>query len=386
MTDARAFLVAAEPSGDLLGREVADELRKTRPELTLAGIGGVEMAKAGLRSSIDTTPLSVLGLVEGLKAYPDVIRIADQAVEEIVAFKPDAVVLVDSWGFMLRVAQRLRKIDPAIRIIKLIGPQVWASRPGRAKTLAGCVDHLLCIHDFEEPFYEPFGLKTTVIGNPALSRVEQGDRKAFRLAHGLSGSSQTLLVLPGSRRSEIARVAPALVEAAYELKMTHSQLNVVCAPAESVAQPFVEAFPDIGRWATVVTRAEDRLNAMAAADLALACSGTVTTELAVQRTPMIVGYKTGWITWALARGFLFKPQHITLLNIVSDDTEIVPEYVQTRLTASLIAEEGAFLLADPDRLSALVEAQNEALERMGGTVASAAKIAADAIVEDLEVS
>lgn len=386
MTAPRIFLVAAEPSGDLLGREVADELRKTNPELVMAGIGGVEMAKAGLRSSIDTTPLSVLGLFEGLKAYPDVVRLADQAVAEIVAFKPDAVVLVDSWGFMLRVAQRLRKIDPAIRIIKLIGPQVWASRPGRAKTLAACVDHLLCIHDFEVPYYEPFGLKTTTIGNPALSRVEPGNGEAFRRAYGLSATAQTLLVLPGSRRSEIARVAPALVEAAYELKMTHSQLEVICAPAESVAAPFMEAFPDIRRWVTVVKGAEDRLNAMATADLALACSGTVTTELAVQRTPMIVGYKTGWITWALARGFLFKPTHITLLNIVSDDMEIVPEYVQTRLTTSLVAEKAASLLAEPDRLSALVLAQDEALERMGGTTASAARIAADAIVEDVSAA
>ncbi|MEO1100905.1 MAG: lipid-A-disaccharide synthase [Pseudomonadota bacterium] len=383
MTQARIFLVAAEPSGDLLGREVADELRKTSPDLVMAGIGGAEMAQAGLRSAIDTSPLSVLGLFEGLKAYPDVVRLADEAVAEIVAFKPDAVVLVDSWGFMLRVAQRLRKIDPAIRIIKLIGPQVWASRPGRAKTLAACVDHLLCIHDFEVPYYEPFGLKTTIIGNPALSRVEPGNGDAFRRAYGLSEKAQTLLVLPGSRRSEIARVAPALVEAAYELKMTHRQLEVICAPAASVAEPFAEAFPDIRRWSTVVKGSEDRLNAMAAADLALACSGTVTTELAVQRTPMIVGYKTGWITWALARGFLFKPTHITLLNIVSDDTEIVPEYVQTRLTASLVAEKAASLLAEPDRLSALVQAQNEALERMGGTTASAAKIAADAIVEDV---
>ena len=163
MTAPRLFFVAAEPSGDLLASEVIDVIRAREPGAFIAGIGGEEMAAHGVRSAIDTGPLAVLGLWEGVKAWRTAVKLADAAVDEIIRAAPDKVILVDSWGFMLRVAQRLRKQAPHIRLIKLVGPQVWASRPGRARTLAATVDHLLCLHDIEEPFYQPYGLATTVI-------------------------------------------------------------------------------------------------------------------------------------------------------------------------------------------------------------------------------
>ena len=218
MNSARIFLVAAEPSGDVLGRELAEELQLIKPNVQLFGIGGNEMESIGLSSEIDISPLSVLGLFEGLKAYPDVVKIADEAAEEIIKAKPDAVVLIDSWGFMLRVAQRLRKQAPTIRLFKLLGPQVWATRSGRAKTLANSVDHLLAMFEMEVPYYEPHGLKVTVIGNPALSRTTKGDGEGFRSRHGIDPHQKMLLVLPGSRRGELKRVAPALVSAARQIK------------------------------------------------------------------------------------------------------------------------------------------------------------------------
>ncbi|MBL4877839.1 MAG: lipid-A-disaccharide synthase, partial [Hyphomonas sp.] len=218
MTAPRIYMVAAEPSGDLMAREVVEDIRKRLPDVHISGIGGSELASVGIKSAIDISPLSILGFFEGLKAYGDVVRLADASAEAIIADKPDVVVLVDSWGFMLRVAQRVRLKAPDIRLVKLVGPQVWATRPGRAKTLASVVDHLLCIHDLEVPFYEPFGLKTTVIGNPAISRHVQGDAIRFRQTHHIPETEKILLVLPGSRPSEIKRVAPELVEAARKLK------------------------------------------------------------------------------------------------------------------------------------------------------------------------
>ena len=139
------------------------------------------MAARGVRSDIDVSELSVIGLIEGLKVYKRVVEIADAAADEIIAFAPDVVALVDSWGFTLRVAQRIRERAPQIRLVKVVGPQVWATRPGRAKTLATTVDHLVCIHAMEVPFYEPFGLPVTVMGNPALSRGYKAGRQfAFR--------------------------------------------------------------------------------------------------------------------------------------------------------------------------------------------------------------
>ncbi|WP_341197258.1 lipid-A-disaccharide synthase [Hyphomonas chukchiensis] len=382
MTAPRLYFVAAEASGDLLAREVIEAVRARQPDVHISGIGGAEMASLGIESPLDIAPLSVLGLLEGLKAYGTVVKLADIAADAIVADAPDAVILVDSWGFMLRVAQRVRARAPHIKLVKLIGPQVWATRPGRAKTLAATVDHLLCMHEIEAPFYEPYGLKTTVIGNPALSRHQWGNGESFRITHGIPANAQVVLVLPGSRSSEIKRVAPALVEAARILKDSDPDRTIIMAPAASVAAQFAEAFPDVAEWATVSTNPAERYDAMAAADLSLACSGTVTSELAMQGTPMIVAYKTGWVTWSLARGLLYKKRHITLLNIVSDDQEIVPEFVQTQQKPELIAARALQWLTDPDALADQRAEQQIALSRMKEGDRDAAEIAAEVILEE----
>ncbi|MBB38641.1 MULTISPECIES: lipid-A-disaccharide synthase [Hyphomonas] len=380
MSALRLFMVAGEASGDLLAREVVQAIRRETDDVEFAGIGGQELASVGIHSPFDISSLSILGFAEGIRAYGTVVKLADAAADAIVAFKPDAVVLVDSWGFMLRVAQRVRTRAPEIKLIKLIGPQVWATRPGRAKTLAQTVDYLLCMHDMEVPYYEPYGLPTTVIGNPALSRNRPGDGQRFRTARGMAQDEKICLVLPGSRRSELAKVAPALLEAAKLVSGAVPGVRVIVSPSGNMAEAFDEAFPDVSGWAEVLHAPEERYDAMAAADLALACSGTVTSELAMQGTPMIVAYRTGWLTWALARGLLYKKRHITLLNIVSDDQEIVPEFVQTRQKPDLIAETAIQWLSEPKRLQAQKEAQQAALVRMQVGGHSSAEIAAATIL------
>ena len=380
MSAARIYLVAAEPSGDLLARETAEALKAQDPNVTLFGIGGRELEKIGLKSPIDIAPLSILGLFEGLKAYGTVVKLADAAAVAIIEAKPDAVVLVDSWGFMLRVAQRVRDRDPNIKLIKLVGPQVWATRAGRAKTLAATVDHLICIHQMEVPYYEPHELPVTVMGNPALSRTKKGEGARARASIQATSSDQVVLVLPGSRPSEIKSVAPVLVEAAWLMKSQNADLKIVFAPAPSVKVQFLDAFPGLEKWATIADEFASSADIMAAADIALACSGTVTSELAVQGTPFLVGYKTGWITWALARYLLYKPDHITLLNIAADDTEVAPEYVQTKFKPNELAEKALGLLADPLQLQAQIEAQNKALSRMGERDEAASEVAANTIL------
>ncbi len=379
------YLVAAEASGDLLAREVAEWIRRKAPGTVIHGIGGSELAAIGIVSPIDVSPLSVLGFAEGIKAYGDVVRLADAAAEDICRKRPKVVVLVDSWGFMLRLAKRVRAMDPSIRLVKLIGPQVWATRASRAETLAATVDHLLCMHDIEVPFYEPFGLKVTVIGNPALTRAVAGNGPAFRRKQGIGESNPVLLVLPGSRRSELDRVAPVLIDAAQRIKRLRSDVRVVLQPAATISEEFSSRFPDVGDWATISSQPEDRYDVMAAATVVLACSGTVTSEVAIQGAPMIVAYKTGWITWVLARGLLYKKVHITLLNILNGDVEIVPEFVQTRQKADLISEKALYWLDNPEALASQRQRQAEALKALVRDGKSAAEIAADSILIELSL-
>ncbi|MEL6728077.1 MAG: lipid-A-disaccharide synthase [Pseudomonadota bacterium] len=381
MSSRSLYFVAAEPSGDLLVRETIEAIKAVNPDITVSGIGGGELQKIGIVSPIDVTPLSIVGLFDGLKVYGTVLKLVDEAVEAIIKAAPDAVVLVDSWGFMVRIAQRLRQRAPDIKIIKLVGPQIWATRPGRAKKLARDVDYLICIHHMEAPFYEPYGLPVTVMGNPALSRTEAGNGEAYRHKLGLSDADDLLLVLPGSRPSEIRRVAPALVEAAWLMKSARPELEVLIAPAPAVRAQFLGAFPNVEKWARLPADGDKSNDVMAAADVALACSGTVTSELAVQGTPFLVGYKAGWMTWFVAKYFLYKPKHITLLNIAADDTEIAPEFIQGDLRPSVMAETAQNLLADERALAAQTEAQNKALSRMGERDEAAAEIAAKTILD-----
>ena len=383
MSERHIYFVAAEPSGDLLAREVIEAIRAQHDGIRISGIGGQEMASSGVESPIDISRLSILGFFEGIKAYSEVVRLADAAADAIVAAEPEVVVLVDSWGFMLRLAQRLRIRAPHVRIVKLIGPQVWATRPGRAKTLAGTVDHLLCMHDIEVPYYAPFGLRTTVIGNPALFRGGEGDRQSFRQRHGLSEADRAVLILPGSRPSEIARVAPALIDAARRIKLARPDTRLFVEPAQSAVSTFKETFRGLEDAFTLLDRPASRFDAMAGCDVVLACSGTVTSEVAMQGTPMIVAYKTGWITWALARGLLYKKKHITLLNILNDDAAIVPEFVQTRQKPELIASQAIRWLSNPDLLAAQRQSQLSALKQLKKEAAPAAELAAGAIVSEL---
>jgi lipid-A-disaccharide synthase len=373
------FLVAAEDSGDAIGGDVADALRAADSSVRVSGIGGAKMRERDISSNVDMSGLAVLGFVDGLKAFGRVKRAVEAAGEEIIKADPDAVVLIDSWGFMWRLARYLKEKGSRAKRIKLIGPQVWATRPGRARVLAQWCDHLLCIHTFEQPFYERWGLPTTVIGNPALQRLPKGNGAAFRQRYGIQPNAPVIGLLPGSRRSEIKRVAPALFEAARRLRAQDPARQIVCMVAPSVAAE-VEALAASQAPPPMLVHDEaEKAEAFSAMDVALACSGTVTTELAAQGAAVVVGYKLGWVTWAIARAFLMRSRFITLLNVAAG-REVAPEFVQTRLTPANLAQAAERLLSNPAVLEAQRKSQMEALALMAGPGRPAADIAAEIIL------
>ncbi len=373
------FLVAAESSGDALGADLARALKARDPSLELAGVGGPLMAAAGLASRADMSGMAILGFIDGLLAYERVKRAVADAVRAVLDAKPDVVVLIDSWGFTLRVAHGVRAAAPHIKLVKYIGPQVWATRAGRAKTLAAAVDHLICIHDFEVPYYQVYGLACTVCGHPAFGRYKPGDEAGFRARHAIASTQRILLVLPGSRPAEIRRIGPALWRAAEILRAGRPDLRFAMVAAHAVHDGAVaQAPPD----ALVVEEAEKE-DAFAAATAALAASGTVTTEVALQGAPLVIGYKLGWLTAFIAQYFLFKAKYATLMNVAAD-AEIAPEFLQHHMTPENLARATAPLLDDPSLRAQQIERQNRALDAMGRGQRPASEIAADVVFEMLE--
>lgn len=374
------FLVAAEDSGDAIGADVIDALRAKAPGIRISGIGGERMKARGASSDVDMSGLAVLGLFEGLKAYGRVKKAVEDVADVIAAADPDSVVLIDSWGFMWRVARALKLRGVRAKRIKLIGPQVWATRPGRARVLAQWVDHLLCIHPFEQPFYVQWGLPTTVIGNPALHRLPKGDPQRFRSRHGMTPDTTIIGLLPGSRKSEMRSVAPVLMAATRIVRASDPKRQVVCMVAPSVAREVTTMAAEQDFPITLVMDDSEKADAYAAMTVAIACSGTVTTELAAQGAAVVTGYKLGWITWALLRGFMFKSKYSALVNVAAD-REVIPEFIQTRFNAQNIAGAAEQRLSDPKLLEDQRAAQREAIRIMSGDGRSAADISADTILK-----
>jgi len=373
------YVVAVEASGDALGADLVRALRQRRPDLAIAGVGLEGLAALGVARPIDLSGLAVLGFVDGVKALPRVKEAVAAVSADIVAMKPLAVVLIDSWGFTVRVAAAVRAAAPHIRLVKYVGPQVWATRPGRAKTLAGLVDHLICIHDFEPPYYAPFGLACTVCGHPAIGRHVQGDGAAFRARHGLAPDEPLLVLAPGSRTGELRRIGPTLWRAAAQLKAGRPGLRVACVPAQTVQAAAMQQAQESG-LSVLMAEEEEKGEAFAAATAVLAASGTVTTEIALQGAPVVIGYKLGWVTWAIARGFLFKSPYAALINVAAG-AMAAPEFIQTKFTVANLAAAAGRLLDDSAVRAAQIGAQNAALERMGRGGPAAQDISADAVLQ-----
>ncbi|WP_439472973.1 lipid-A-disaccharide synthase [Brevundimonas sp.] len=375
----KVMLIAAEASGDALGAGLAQALKqRLGADVSFAGVGGPKMAAEGVASPFDIADLSILGWLEGLKAYGLVKQRVADTVAHAVAEKPDAVVLIDSWGFTIRVAKALKEALPGVPLIKYVGPQVWASRPGRAKTLAQSVDHLLALYAFDAPWFEREGLETTVVGSQALHvDMSKADPAAFRARRGIAPDANLLLVLPGSRPSEIRLMTPVYEGAVGLLKRADPGLEVAVVAAGTVAD---DVAGRIAAWpfrVHLVSEAE-KYDAMKAATVALATSGTVSTELALAGAPMVIGYRFQPLSYAIMKPF-FTGKYATLFNHAADE-EITRELIQKDATPEKVAAEVGRLLADPEARRAQAERQTAALDLMGRNAPDPSSLAADAVL------
>jgi lipid-A-disaccharide synthase len=377
------MLVAAEASGDSLGAGLARALKARLGDgVRFVGVGGSKMAEQGVESPFDIAQLSILGIIEGVRALPMVRRRVKDTAALAAREKPDVAVLIDSWGFTLRVAHALRALFPDMPLIKYVGPQVWASRPGRAKTLARSVDHLLSIHGFDAPWFEREGLPVTTVGNPTLIRDFSGADPGRLRAHiGAGPTDPILLVLPGSRPAEIKHVFPHFADAVRRLKADRPDLRIVLPLASTVAESVRD---QVKGWPFPVHIVEDaglKDDAFAAATVALACSGTVTTELALAGCPMVVAYRLGPVSYRLAM-LVFKSPWVTMFNIAAQEM-VAPELLQLDCNGEALARAVADRLDDPAMRQAQIAAQFAAVQKMGRPEVDPAEVAADTVLRIL---
>ncbi|MEQ8967201.1 MAG: lipid-A-disaccharide synthase [Azospirillaceae bacterium] len=374
------FLIAGEPSGDVLGARLMAALRSMTgggQGVRFSGVGGPLMAAEGLESLFPMDELTLFGLAEILPKIPALKRRIDQTVAAARDAAPDVLVTIDSPGFSYRVGRRLG--DRRFPLIHYVAPSVWAWKPGRARKVAAFLDHLMALLPFEPPYFEREGLPTTFVGHPIVeSGAGSGDGARFRAAHGLPGDAPVLCVLPGSRGSELRRLGGPFGETVGRLGERHPDLRVVVptlAGIEGAVRDLVAGWP---RPALVVTGDAAKYDAFAAADAALAASGTVALELALAGTPSVIGYRVAPATAILAR-LLLRTRYVNLVNIL-EDAPVVPELLQERCEPGRLSVELARLLEDPGARAAQRAVIDRVASRLGRDGPPPSRRAAEVVV------
>lgn len=346
------YLIAGEPSGDRLGAGLMQALRATTPDMRFVGVGGRMMAAAGLDSLFDIADLNVMGLAEVVPRLRMLLQRIRRTAGDVLRAAPDALITIDSPSFGLRVAERVRRGAPGIRTIHYVAPSVWAWRPGRARRMAGYVDHVLALLPFEPPLMTVAGMSCDFVGHPAagLPPVPAAEVAAFRDRAGVTADRPLLLLAPGSRRGEVGHLMPVFAEVVERVAGRHPDLRVAIPVAETVVAEVGAAISGLARPPVLVLPEDGeavKRAAFAAADCALVASGTVTLEVAAAGTPMVSAYKTSWPTAAIARR-LIRVDTANLVNLVSGGNA-VPEFLQERCRAGPIAPAVLALLENPDR-------------------------------------
>lgn len=345
-------IVAGEASGDLHASEVVHELKKLDPSLETFGLGGDLLARQGMVLLHHVRELAMIGLFNVLRHLPMFRRVFRELMDRIAAEKPDAVLLVDYPGFNLRVARRCKELG--LPVVYYISPQVWAWRQGRIRDIEKYVDRMIVIFPFEEEFYRSHGVPVTYVGNPLVEQLA-GVRKPARRADRVR-----IALLPGSRRQEVRTLLPAMLDAVRILR-DERNIEAYIIQAPTIAHEKLERIVR-EHGVDVPVLPNDRGEGVAAADVALASSGTATLEAAVLGTPCVVMYRLSRATHFLGRRLVNLP-HWSLVNIVAGK-EVVPELIQHEVNGPRIAAEVRRIL-EPETFERIARDLSEVRSMLG---------------------
>jgi len=367
------MIVAGEASGDLHGANLVREARKLDPAVSFFGIGGPRMREAGVETLVDSSQMAVVGLIEVI-AHFDVISRAYLTLKKIISSDPpDLLILIDYPDFNLRIARLAKKAG--VRVLYYISPQVWAWRVGRVKKIGRVIDRMAVVFPFEAPFYEREGVPVTFVGHPLVDAVRPTMSRAdAQSLFGLVPASKTVGLFPGSRRSEVTRLLPVILESAKLLKEGFPDLQFILPLASSLTMgDIAPVLSSSGLRVKVVEKLG--YDVMQVCDAAITVSGTVTLETALMGVPMVIIYRVSPLTYEIGKR-LIKVEHVGLCNIVAGE-RVVPELIQHDAEPERIAAEIAGMLTDTTRTALIIKKLHSVREKLGegGCSARVAKLA-----------
>lgn len=339
------YLIAGEPSGDALGAQLIAGLKElTNGEVCVAGVGGPQMTAEGLDSLYPIGALSVMGLVEVVPSIPRIYGLIRRTVTDIRRRQPDVVVTIDSQTFSHWIA---KKLNPSpCPIVHYVAPTVWAWKPWRAKHLARLVDRVLMLFPFEKPYFDAVGLDAVFVGHPVAGQTVPADAGTrFRDAHAMAADDVLICLLPGSRNGEITRHLPVFEQTALRLRQRYPAVKFVLPTVSHVADKVRRA---VSAWHVPVTvvsgSEEEKRAALAASNVALAVSGTVSLELAAAGLPAVITYRAHPITAAIV-GRMLRIPFVSLVNLI-ENRGIMPEFLQGDCEPGQLADAVGVLVDD----------------------------------------
>ena len=364
--DPRVYLVAGEASGDRLAADLLRELKKN-PKLKAYGVGGPMLKAAGQEQSLNLAKHAVVGLTDVLKNLPKFLKIFREVKHEIAEVNPDVVILVDYPGFNLRLAKALHGQRNAPAIVYYVSPQVWAWKAGRAKLMERILDRLLVIFPFEVDWFAKHApkLKTKWVGHPLA------DRWIAQAKEGPKDEIPCVALLPGSRAKEIAKHWPVLLQTAQ--RIVREQKNVTfmtLATDHEMRQKLEEEWarqPMSGVSLDIL--AGQSLTQLTRCSLAIVASGTATLECAMAGLPMLVIYKTSWLTYWLGR-FLIQLPYLSMVNVLAGE-KVVPEFLQGAMEPERLAKAALQILRNPKGAEAMAGRIRDVAKKLGGPGAAA---------------
>ena len=287
------YLIAGEASGDFLGAQLMKALKEYEPDIKFSGIGGPLMQRQGLKSLFDMQELSVMGVMEVLPKIGKLLARIKQTAIDIVAINPDMVVTIDAPDFSFRVQKRVRSLtSKPPKLVHYVAPTVWAWRPKRALKVAGFLDALICLFDFEPAYFEEVGLKSIAVGHPMM---ESGIQEAEPILIG-EENKLNLGVFLGSRRGEIKRVAPTIVKAVKKIQAQYPDIELIIPTLPHLEESVKELIIPLDIPCCISTDQNDKWGLFKACDVAIAVSGTVGLELAAANVPHVIAYKANPVT------------------------------------------------------------------------------------------
>lgn len=359
------MLVVGEASGDVHGAHLVEALLRRDPSLKIFGVAGEQLRRTRFESLFDVAEIAGMGLTElfgNLKRLWSAYHLLRRSLRER---RPNLLVLIDFPEINLRLAKLASELR--VPVLYYVSPQIWAWRRGRVRQIARWVDRMAVIFPFEVPFYEKHGVKAAFVGHPLLDTIRVPENRAAVLAKlGLDLNKQTIALLPGSRRKEVANHLPAMLAAAQSLHRAGA-VQFFCVRASTIGKDELRALTDC-REPKIHIVEQDRYEAVGAADLVWVASGTATLETGLLLRPMIIVYRVSALTYWLAR-LLVRVEAIGMVNLIAGE-KLAPELIQSELTPERLVQESRVLLNDAAKRSSVIERLRKLREKLGAPGAS----------------